>query len=310
MGDTFAKKLSKRFELTNTPGWHAAREADADGRRDDDHVRRRIRTLRSRRQRVQRRAGDPRPRRRVHGLGHVRGGDPRCRDEPADQCVRDEAVSECDEHRREFRRAQRGRDGVSTRAPMHSSRNSTETRPHVGLCGADACRPARGRRASESCRSRPPRSASHGASRRSATAGRPSRSSSRPPTGWQPADRHCGCATSKSAASRVRALRGQPGVTIDVRLNADAHALAVADTRFWIVRPRIGRWPLRPRYGAVRYVYRGRARPFARTTHDVYRNRHAADHGRRRPPLRCARHRSARSRSARPSITGAHAWAR
>ena len=40
--------------------------------------------------------------------GHVRGGDPRCRDEPADQCVRDEAVSECDEHRREFRRAQRG----------------------------------------------------------------------------------------------------------------------------------------------------------------------------------------------------------
>ena len=40
--------------------------------------------------------------------------------------------------------------------------------------------------------------------------------------------------------TRVRALRGQPGVTIDVRLNADAHALAVADTRFWIVRPRIG----------------------------------------------------------------------
>ena len=71
--------------------------------------------------------------------------------------------------------------------------------------------------------------------------------------------------------TRVRALRGQPGVTIDVRLNADAHALAVADTRFWIVRPRIRWWPLRPRYGAVRYVYRGRARPFARTTHDVYR---------------------------------------
>ncbi|VWC83936.1 MULTISPECIES: intermembrane transport protein PqiB [Burkholderia] len=40
--------------------------------------------------------------------------------------------------------------------------------------------------------------------------------------------------------TRVRALRGQPGVTIDVRLDADAHALAVADTRFWIVRPRIG----------------------------------------------------------------------
>ncbi|ABB12502.1 Mammalian cell entry related-protein [Burkholderia lata] len=40
--------------------------------------------------------------------------------------------------------------------------------------------------------------------------------------------------------TRVRALRGQPGVTIDVRLNADAQALAVADSRFWIVRPRIG----------------------------------------------------------------------
>ncbi|NTY39043.1 intermembrane transport protein PqiB [Burkholderia diffusa] len=40
--------------------------------------------------------------------------------------------------------------------------------------------------------------------------------------------------------TRVRALRGQPGVMIDVRLDADAQALAVADTRFWIVRPRIG----------------------------------------------------------------------
>ncbi|WP_244912122.1 intermembrane transport protein PqiB [Burkholderia aenigmatica] len=40
--------------------------------------------------------------------------------------------------------------------------------------------------------------------------------------------------------TRVRVLRGQPGVTIDVRLDADAHALAAADTRFWIVRPRIG----------------------------------------------------------------------
>ncbi|KAF1038247.1 MAG: Paraquat-inducible protein B [Burkholderia lata] len=40
--------------------------------------------------------------------------------------------------------------------------------------------------------------------------------------------------------TRVRALRTQPGVTIDVRLNADAQALAVADSRFWIVRPRIG----------------------------------------------------------------------
>lgn len=40
--------------------------------------------------------------------------------------------------------------------------------------------------------------------------------------------------------TRVRALRGQPGVRVDVRLNADAHALASADTRFWVVRPRIG----------------------------------------------------------------------
>lgn len=40
--------------------------------------------------------------------------------------------------------------------------------------------------------------------------------------------------------THVRALRGQPGVTIDVRLDANAQALAVADTRFWIVRPRIG----------------------------------------------------------------------
>ncbi|WP_239511379.1 MlaD family protein [Burkholderia sp. JP2-270] len=38
----------------------------------------------------------------------------------------------------------------------------------------------------------------------------------------------------------VRVLRGQPGVMIDVRLDTDAQALAVADTRFWIVRPRIG----------------------------------------------------------------------
>jgi paraquat-inducible protein B len=40
--------------------------------------------------------------------------------------------------------------------------------------------------------------------------------------------------------TRVRAVRGQPGVMIDVRLDTDARALAVADTRFWIVRPRIG----------------------------------------------------------------------
>lgn len=40
--------------------------------------------------------------------------------------------------------------------------------------------------------------------------------------------------------TRVRALRGHPGVTIDVRLDANAQALTVADTRFWIVRPRIG----------------------------------------------------------------------
>lgn len=40
--------------------------------------------------------------------------------------------------------------------------------------------------------------------------------------------------------TRIRALRGQPGVMIDVRLDADAQALAVADSRFWIVRPRIG----------------------------------------------------------------------
>ncbi|MDR0245457.1 MAG: MlaD family protein [Burkholderia sp.] len=40
--------------------------------------------------------------------------------------------------------------------------------------------------------------------------------------------------------TRVRAVRGQPGVRIDVRLDTDARALAVADTRFWIVRPRIG----------------------------------------------------------------------
>ncbi|WP_307873422.1 MlaD family protein [Burkholderia sp. Se-20378] len=40
--------------------------------------------------------------------------------------------------------------------------------------------------------------------------------------------------------TRVHVMRGQPGVTIDVRLNADAQALAAADTRFWIVRPRIG----------------------------------------------------------------------
>jgi len=40
--------------------------------------------------------------------------------------------------------------------------------------------------------------------------------------------------------TRIRAPRRQSGVTIDVQLDADAHALAVADTRFWIVRPRIG----------------------------------------------------------------------
>ncbi|WP_082725164.1 PqiB family protein [Burkholderia sp. NRF60-BP8] len=40
--------------------------------------------------------------------------------------------------------------------------------------------------------------------------------------------------------TRVRARRGQPGVTIDVQLDTDARALAVADTRFWIVRPRVG----------------------------------------------------------------------
>ncbi|WP_063835068.1 intermembrane transport protein PqiB [Burkholderia pyrrocinia] len=40
--------------------------------------------------------------------------------------------------------------------------------------------------------------------------------------------------------TRVRALHGQPGVMIDVRLDTHAQALAVADTRFWIVRPRIG----------------------------------------------------------------------
>ncbi|WP_236654984.1 intermembrane transport protein PqiB [Burkholderia pyrrocinia] len=40
--------------------------------------------------------------------------------------------------------------------------------------------------------------------------------------------------------TRVRALRGQSGVRVDVQLDTDMHALAVADTRFWIVRPRIG----------------------------------------------------------------------
>ncbi len=40
--------------------------------------------------------------------------------------------------------------------------------------------------------------------------------------------------------TNVRALRGQPGVRVEVRLDTDARALAVADTRFWIVRPRIG----------------------------------------------------------------------
>ncbi|WGY72741.1 MCE family protein [Burkholderia cepacia] len=40
--------------------------------------------------------------------------------------------------------------------------------------------------------------------------------------------------------TRVHALHGQPGVLIDVRLDTSARALAVADTRFWIVRPRIG----------------------------------------------------------------------
>ncbi|VWD15935.1 mammalian cell entry protein [Burkholderia lata] len=40
--------------------------------------------------------------------------------------------------------------------------------------------------------------------------------------------------------TRVRALRRQPGVMVDIRLNADAQALAIADSRFWIVRPRIG----------------------------------------------------------------------
>lgn len=40
--------------------------------------------------------------------------------------------------------------------------------------------------------------------------------------------------------THVRALRGQPGVMIDVRLDTTAQALAVADTRFWIARPRIG----------------------------------------------------------------------
>ncbi|WP_322022455.1 intermembrane transport protein PqiB [Burkholderia sp. BCC1977] len=40
--------------------------------------------------------------------------------------------------------------------------------------------------------------------------------------------------------TRILALRGQAGVRVDVRLNADAHALASAGTRFWIVRPRIG----------------------------------------------------------------------
>ncbi|RQR37609.1 MCE family protein [Burkholderia sp. Bp9143] len=40
--------------------------------------------------------------------------------------------------------------------------------------------------------------------------------------------------------TRVRALRGQAGVRVDVRLNADAHALASAGARFWIVRPRVG----------------------------------------------------------------------
>ncbi|RQR42216.1 MCE family protein [Burkholderia sp. Bp9142] len=40
--------------------------------------------------------------------------------------------------------------------------------------------------------------------------------------------------------TQVRALRGQAGVRVDVQLNADAHALARAGTRFWIVRPRVG----------------------------------------------------------------------
>ncbi|MGN7979922.1 intermembrane transport protein PqiB [Burkholderia sp. 22313] len=40
--------------------------------------------------------------------------------------------------------------------------------------------------------------------------------------------------------TRVRAWPGQAGVRVDVQLNADAHALASAGTRFWVVRPRIG----------------------------------------------------------------------
>ncbi|MGR3906189.1 MlaD family protein [Burkholderia sp. SR8] len=40
--------------------------------------------------------------------------------------------------------------------------------------------------------------------------------------------------------TRVVASRGQAGVRVDVQLNADAHALASAGTRFWIVRPRVG----------------------------------------------------------------------
>ena len=110
--------------------------------------------------------------------------------------------------------------------------------------------------------------------------------------------------------TRVRALRGQPGVTIDVRLNADAHALAVADTRFWIVRPRIGPVAsgldtvLSGTYIAAALGHSREPRTtFTGPTRRRSRKKAAAT-------TRCARHRSARSRSARPSITGAHAWAR
>lgn len=42
------------------------------------------------------------------------------------------------------------------------------------------------------------------------------------------------------SVTSIRVSRNRAGVLVDVRLTAAAKALAVADTRFWIVRPRIG----------------------------------------------------------------------